>query len=271
MNKRKNRRPGITQDLVFGYVMSKEENCLELLRRVYPELHLKSVEVITQRTGNFELGTKGIRLDVWAKDDQGRVYDIEMQNADQQDLGQRMQYYATGLNKFTLKSGEPYPKLKSSYVLFLCTFDPFGQGESLYEFEFFDKKTKTIEFKSGMHITVLNSKGKDRSRGQKLLNFSDYMNGIINHPDSYITGLQQDIDEYINSGRWASDMNKLEYELNQVALKTREEDSIQYATRFIKLNKQKGIDKMTTLQDATTMFSSALSHDEIAKLIEENY
>ncbi|OUQ78135.1 hypothetical protein [Lactobacillus gallinarum] len=62
-----NRRyPRITDDLVFGHVMSKKKNCLELLRRIFPELHLKKVNVITQYDGNIGLETKNIRLDVWA-------------------------------------------------------------------------------------------------------------------------------------------------------------------------------------------------------------
>lgn len=117
--KKRRKYPRITQDLVFSHVMNKE--------------------------GNFELGSRASSRCL-AKDDQGRIYDIEMQTTNKHDLEQRMPYYATGLNKFTLKSGEPYLHLKSSYVLFLCTFDPFVQGESIYEFEFFNKKTRSIEF-----------------------------------------------------------------------------------------------------------------------------
>ena len=39
-------RPGITNDLVFGHVMSIKHNCLELLRRIYLELNLTDVEEI---------------------------------------------------------------------------------------------------------------------------------------------------------------------------------------------------------------------------------
>ena len=39
-------RPGITNNLVFGHVMSIKRNCLELLRRIYLELNLTDVEEI---------------------------------------------------------------------------------------------------------------------------------------------------------------------------------------------------------------------------------
>ena len=87
-----------------------------------PELNIKTVDVIPQFDGNIGLEAKNIRLDVWAHDEQGRVFYIEMQTTN--DLEQRMMYYAMNLNRFTLKTGQAYKALKSSYVIFLCNFDP---------------------------------------------------------------------------------------------------------------------------------------------------
>lgn len=97
------------------------------------------------------------------------------------DLKQRMMYYAMNLNRFILKTGQTYDKLKSSYVVFLCTFDPFGQGKSVYDFGYFDKRTKEIEFKTGTHVKVFNSKGNNHDLNQKMIDFLAYMNGNINH------------------------------------------------------------------------------------------
>ena len=52
-----------------------------------------------------------------------------------------------------------------------------------------------------------------------MIDFLDYMNGIINHPEGYIASLQKDVDHYVNSGKWVEDMDKLEYEMNEVAKK----------------------------------------------------
>ena len=46
--------------------------------RAYPELNLQKINVITQYDGNIGLESKNFRLDVWAQDDKGRIYDIEM-------------------------------------------------------------------------------------------------------------------------------------------------------------------------------------------------
>ena len=58
-----------------------------------------------------------------------------------------------------------------------------------------------------------------------MIDFLDYMNGIINHPEGYIASLQKDVDHYVNSGKWVEDMDKLEYEMNEVAKKVDLEDA----------------------------------------------
>lgn len=255
--------------------MSKKKNCLELLRRAYPELNLQKINVITQYDGNIGLESKNFRLDVWAQDDKGRIYDIEMQTTNKHDLEESMQYYAAGLNNFTLKSGPPYTKLKSTYVVFFCTYDPFDQGESMYEFNFFDCKTKTIEFNVGMHIKVFNSKGKNRDLNQKMLDFLDYMNGVINHAQGYIADLQKDIDHYVNSGKWVDDMDKLAYEMNQVAMKAAEKatkkKAIEDAITLIQALKQVDLSSEVIFEKVLQDYSNDLSSDEIKKLVEENY
>ncbi|WP_283112229.1 Rpn family recombination-promoting nuclease/putative transposase [Lactobacillus gallinarum] len=229
-----------------------------MLRRAYPELNLQKINVITQYDGNIGLESKNFRLDVWAQDDKGRIYDIEMQTTNKHDLEERMQYYAAGLNNFTLKSGQPYTKFKSTYVVFFCTYDPFDQGKSMYEFNFFDHKTKTIEFNAGMHIKVFNSKGNNRDLNQKMLDFLDYMNSVINHAQGYIADLQKDIDHYVNSGKWVDDMDKLAYEMNQVAMKAAE-----------RATKKKAIEDAITLIQAlkqVDLSSEVIFEKSIARL-----
>lgn len=52
--------------------------------RAYPELNLQKINVITQYDGNIGLESKNFRLDVWAQDYKGRIYDIEMQTTNKQ-------------------------------------------------------------------------------------------------------------------------------------------------------------------------------------------
>lgn len=261
-------RPGITNDLVFGHVMSIKQNCLELLQRIYPELNLKDIEeIIPQYDGNTGFHEKRIRLDVLASDKDGNLFDLEMQTSNSMNLPQRMQYYAVGMNKMTLRPGESYARLRTSRVIFLCTFDPFDQDESVYDFDFYDRKTRTIRFDAGMHIKVLNSKSNKHDLEPKLQSFMNYMNGVVNPADDYIERLQKDIDYYVDSGEWHTDMDKYEANMSEVAHEATEKT----ITSYIKYRKQHGDSLSTILKTALAMFSEQLTSNEIEKLVKENY
>ena len=191
--------PSITQDLIFGHVMSKEKNCLELIRRALPQLNIQRVKVIPQYEINSGLNERNVRLDIWAKDDQGHVYDIEMQTTNKQNFGQRVRYYQSEIDKFTLKAGEDYQDIKPSYIIFLCTFDPFGAGESLYEFQNYDMKTGSIPLNTESYVLFFNATGKTRDLSRKMLDFLDYMNGVQIKSDSYIDKLSHQIVHYVES------------------------------------------------------------------------
>ncbi len=48
----------------------------------------------------------------------------------------------------------------------------------------FKLKVDIREFKTGTHVKVFNSKGNNHDLNQKMVDFLDYMNGIINHPEA---------------------------------------------------------------------------------------
>ncbi|OUP97497.1 hypothetical protein B5E95_10005 [Lactobacillus gallinarum] len=101
------------------------------------------------------------------------------------------------------------------------------------------------------------------------------MNGVINHAQGYIADLQKDIDHYVNSGKWVDDMDKLAYEMNQVAMKAAEKatkkKAIEYTIRAIQAFKQIGLSSEEVSEKMVQIYGNDLSGDEIKKLVEENY
>ncbi|MCT0165499.1 hypothetical protein EFM06_05210 [Lactobacillus helveticus] len=122
-----------------------------------------------------------------------------------------------------------------------------------------------------MHIKVFNSIGKNRDLNQKMLDFLDYMNGVINHAQGYIADLQKDIDHYVNSGKWVDDMDKLAYEMSHVAIKATKEAKKEDAIRTIQVFKQVNFSSEIVFEKILQIFGNDLSSDEIKKLVEENY
>jgi hypothetical protein len=97
------------------------------------------------------------------------------------------------------------------------------------------------------------------------------MNGIINHPEGYIASLQKDTDHYVTSGKWVGNMDKLEYEMNEVAKKAAKKAKIEDAKKLVLTVKRMGGTKDTALQELTNNYGDMLSHDEIIKLVHEVY
>lgn len=85
---------GIASDVMFGMVMQKKELCLELIQRAVPELKVQKIEFHQhQYTVDGPLDSRGSRFDIYARDDQGRIFMIEMQVANHHNLPYRLRYY----------------------------------------------------------------------------------------------------------------------------------------------------------------------------------
>ncbi|NJE32198.1 hypothetical protein E0K97_03635 [Lactobacillus agilis] len=74
----------------------------------------------------------GPRFDVYAEDDQGIIYDFEMQNEDQHDLAERISIYQGNLSRQALYAGQPFKKRKRTVAFFICDHDPYGLGWPSY-------------------------------------------------------------------------------------------------------------------------------------------
>ena len=68
----------IKDDPIFGTVLTNPTLCAELLRRALPELAIEWVkDADPQHTIQATPTAKGIRIDVYARDDQERTYTME--------------------------------------------------------------------------------------------------------------------------------------------------------------------------------------------------
>jgi len=103
---------------------SEETSVLLKEAKTQPEIQKTLAEVF---------GRHGVRLDVYL-DDGKAVYNVEMQNLLQAFLPKRARYYHSEIDAGLLRRGAKYRELKPCYVIFICKFDPFGEG--LYKYMF---------------------------------------------------------------------------------------------------------------------------------------
>ena len=229
----------ITKDIVFGHVMKNKENCLELLQSILPQLNLTSVEDVTaQQVIDEGLKEKSVRLDIMAKDNEGRLFDIEMQVARQEYIGKRLRYYQAEMDKFSLDRGLNYDQIADTY---------------------------SIKLETGAHWIFLNSKGKDKDVNKGLQQFLDFMNGEIDISSTFIARLNKEIDRYVGSSEWRDDKMKLQTMLRDTERERAIEDLKKSANRM----RQLGANEANIFKMLKEDYHGQLSDEEIRKYMNE--
>ena len=145
---------------MFGAVMLDERNCKGLLERILG-IRIAQVKVSKEKSIVYHPEYKGVRLDVYAEDDQGTHYDIEMQVLQKPGIERRSRYYHSQMDMEFLHSGEEYAQLPNSYVIFICDFDPFGLKKYCYTFENICREDKSLVLEDGRKSIFLSTRGEN--------------------------------------------------------------------------------------------------------------
>lgn len=158
----------IKNDFMFGAVMINPENCKEFLERAL-EIEIDRVDVRREKSMVYHPDYKGIRLDVYAKDENNTCYNVEMQMTKKPALGRRSRYYQSQMDMDILLSGREYAELPDSYVIFICDFDPFGERKYRYTFQMQCKESNQTPLEDGRRIVFLSTCGENEDEISKEL------------------------------------------------------------------------------------------------------
>ena len=108
------------------------------------EMEIDRIELRQEDEIFADFESKGIRLDVYGKNE-SEIFDLEMQSADTRELPERARYYQGVMDVDTLKSGQMYKELKTSFVIFICVDDIFHRGLPIYTFESLCRQDTSIK------------------------------------------------------------------------------------------------------------------------------
>lgn len=158
----------IKDNFMFDAVMMDENDCKGLLERVL-EIPIERVKVSREKSIVYHPEYKGVRLDVYAKDECQSHYNVEMEVKRKSALGKRSRYYQSQMCMELLLSGEDYSELPDTYVIFICDFDPFDEEKYRYTFEMNCKESEQTNLKDGRTIVFLNTHGKNEREVPKEL------------------------------------------------------------------------------------------------------
>ena len=174
MEKKKFKDLTIRDAFLFAAVMTDREICRKLLE-LSLEITIASVQVQTEKTMAYHSEYHGVRLDVYAADEKHTRYNVEMQVVRQDYLPKRSRYYHAQLDMDALLAGESYENLPDTYVIFICDFDPFGEGFYRYYTSTYCEETgKAVT--DGVVTVYLNTRGeKEEGISSELMEFLNYV------------------------------------------------------------------------------------------------
>ena len=118
-----------------------------------------------------------VRLDVWAMDEEERIYNAEVQREDTGNLPKRSRFYQALIDSNLLKPGEVgFQRLNPVYIILICPFDLFGYGLYRYTFQMQCKEVPGLSLQDDAIRIFLNTRGQ-HAEGvpQELIELLRYM------------------------------------------------------------------------------------------------
>ena len=212
----------LRDDFMFSRIMSNPKFVKPLLETILGVKIRKIVYPQTQKTIDLSLQGKGIRLDVYVEDDQNTVFNLEMQTSDGANLPKRMRYYQGMIDLNILDKGQDYTTLKKSYVIFICTFDPFGEGRHIYTFCNTCQENTALTLDDDAVKIILSTKGTMDDVSPEMKRILDYIDGK-GASDKFTEELEEAVCSARQNERWRLDYMTLEYEYRQRYLEGKEE------------------------------------------------
>ncbi len=257
----------IKNNFLFQETLRNKSLCKQLLERVL-HIQVKTIRYMeTEKTMKAKLSSKNTRLDVYVEDKDGNVADIEMQttdtksviNYDERDektiireLPLRTRYYQNIIGTNMLRKGMHYRELKKAYVIFICTFDPFGAGLPVYHFTYRCKENGNLQMGDLTENIFLNVKAADKTDDEELAAFLRYVNG--QKPDSSFTKkLDEEATRIKNNDDWRLKAMTLDMEIKDMK------------KRIAKREREKGKQE-SKIEIAKKLLDDGMDVSKVAKL-----
>ncbi len=157
----------LMHDSFMSAVLQHKDCCEVVVNTILDRNDITVLESHSQRSVT-NLHGRSVRLDVFAKDDTGKLYNIEIQRDNAGAVPQRARYNSSLIDSNILDPGEDFAKLPETYVIFITERDIFGNALPLYTIDRVIKETKA-NFNDGSHIIYVNSEIRDDTELGKLM------------------------------------------------------------------------------------------------------
>ena len=150
----------LIDDTFFNVCFDNYTEGMQLLLRIFfgrDDLIVK--HVVTQQSADNLYG-RGVRFDVLAEDSAGKLYDCEVQRANEGATPRRARYNSSMMDSRELAKGAEFSELPETWVIFITENDIYGAGFPLYHVERMIEELQR-PFDDGAHILYVNGSNRE--------------------------------------------------------------------------------------------------------------
>ena len=191
----------ISNDFMFAKVMRNPELCKGMLERLL-DISIDRVEYPEeQKVIDIAKDSKSVRLDVYLKDEKGTVYNIEIQTTNSRNIPKRTRFYQGMIDLNAIEKGADYSELPQSFVIFICTFDVFGEGRWKYTFENICRENMNLSLQDGTTKIFFNTTGTKGNLNKQAVNVLKFIEDNTIE-DDFTKRLAQEVQKIKENKEW---------------------------------------------------------------------
>ncbi|MCM1230637.1 MAG: Rpn family recombination-promoting nuclease/putative transposase, partial [Ruminococcus flavefaciens] len=244
----------LIDDDFFAVVMENKKACEKLLQILLQKDDLRVIEVTPQRSIR-NIFTRSVILDVLAEDSEHKLYNIEVQTADNDDFPRRMRYNQASIDKNFFPKNKKYKTMTDVYLILISSFDVFRLGKMSYEVVKVIKGTDHI-VDDGVH--ELNSEIQENNS-----EISDLMQYFINSDskNNQFGELSEEVNKIKTTPKGVSGMCEIvESMVEELVSKKKKEGKIEIVLNLLNMN---------TLTHEQIAEATGLTLEEVEALADE--
>lgn len=251
----------LSNGFLFGETMYDSETSKAALEIILGK-ELAEVRLVNKEQHIDVAGLhKGVRLDIYVKDGENRIYNVEMQTENRYNIPKRSRHYQSVIDIKLLPAGEiDYNKLNDAIIIFICTFDLFGQKRYIYEFENRCVQDTSLALQDGCRKVYLNTRGKNDEEVQPEL--AEFLH-MIEQPDQ----------SRITSPRVKKIYDRVETVKRDAEVEARYMRELTYEKELIEKGIEQGIERgrdERNLEIVSKKLAKGQSAEQIADALEED-
>lgn len=170
----------VMDDAMFEAMCQSPDFVQELLQVVLnePKLRIKPDTLVAQKSVK-NLRGRSIRMDAYVEGENDRVFNIEVQKADDCNHVKRVRYNASLITAHNSEPGDSFDDVQTLCMIYLSKKDIFGKGRTVYHVQNMIKETKDVvdnglveiyvnaEINDGSNISALMDMFQKKELGDK--------------------------------------------------------------------------------------------------------